>query len=200
MFDVYDTTNDETCGDPSNDRDSDGVANAFDNCPFKSNTDQSNIDGDSKGDACDQDRDNDNLCDNISARTSGWGRCTKEIDPDPTTPNTWYFIDPTNAPAFPRTQTSLTKVALSRDSFDLAHSYTNSSGHVYTRISGIVSFTSRILDTSIYNDCPNATYSEDSHYFAGESYGDSSHTLTHPTTGVSKTGKQFGICILTEAP
>ena len=41
------------------DKDSDTIANGVDNCPAVANASQSNIDGDSEGDACDSDIDND---------------------------------------------------------------------------------------------------------------------------------------------
>lgn len=43
------------------DRDGDGVENEKDNCPTVANADQSDIDGDGKGDACDSDIDGDGL-------------------------------------------------------------------------------------------------------------------------------------------
>lgn len=43
------------------DDDSDGVANAIDNCPANANTNQSDVDGDGEGDACDIDIDGDGL-------------------------------------------------------------------------------------------------------------------------------------------
>lgn len=53
--------------DPSetSDADTDGVGDNSDNCPITSNADQSNIDGDSLGDACDPDIDNDGFSNNI---------------------------------------------------------------------------------------------------------------------------------------
>ena len=55
--------------DDENDPDGDDVCNAgagngdADNCPFTENTDQHNFDGDTYGDACDIDDDNDNSLD-----------------------------------------------------------------------------------------------------------------------------------------
>lgn len=48
---------------PNGDYDSDNVNNGTDNCPFISNTDQSNVDNDSLGDACDTDSDGDGVDD-----------------------------------------------------------------------------------------------------------------------------------------
>ena len=47
----------------SSDSDGDGVADNLDNCPFTSNPTQLNTDGDSAGDACDLDDDNDGVAD-----------------------------------------------------------------------------------------------------------------------------------------
>lgn len=50
----------DTClNDPLNDEDSDGICGGVDNCRNVPNADQSNFDGDTKGDACDDDDDND---------------------------------------------------------------------------------------------------------------------------------------------
>ncbi len=49
--------------DPDNDIDGDTVSGEIDNCPTEPNTDQLNTDGDSEGNACDADDDNDNLTD-----------------------------------------------------------------------------------------------------------------------------------------
>jgi len=43
----------DACWDDPNDSDSDGIADACDNCPAISNVDQSNVDGDDYGDVCD---------------------------------------------------------------------------------------------------------------------------------------------------
>lgn len=47
------------------DSDGDGVPDIFDNCPFVSNPDQSDTDGDGSGDACDGDSDGDGLPDSF---------------------------------------------------------------------------------------------------------------------------------------
>src|SRR3989441_5791800 len=59
------------------DTDADGWANTVDNCPTVVNPDQLNTDGDSLGDACDPDDDNDGFSDvvEISAGTSPLLRC-----------------------------------------------------------------------------------------------------------------------------
>jgi hypothetical protein len=44
-----------------NDTDNDGILNISDNCPFTSNANQADLDGDSKGDACDDDIDGDGV-------------------------------------------------------------------------------------------------------------------------------------------
>lgn len=41
-------------GDVCQDNDADGIMNSKDNCPYVANRDQSDVDGDGKGDACDQ--------------------------------------------------------------------------------------------------------------------------------------------------
>lgn len=47
----------------SGDADSDGVDDTVDNCPFATNSDQTDTDGDGTGDACDPDDDNDGVSD-----------------------------------------------------------------------------------------------------------------------------------------
>jgi hypothetical protein len=49
--------------DPNNDADEDGVCGDVDNCPASANSDQANFDGDSLGDVCDPDDDNDGVPD-----------------------------------------------------------------------------------------------------------------------------------------
>lgn len=49
--------------DPFMDVDGDGVGDDVDNCPYISNSAQANYDNDSKGDACDEDDDNDSVLD-----------------------------------------------------------------------------------------------------------------------------------------
>lgn len=46
-------------GGPNKDNDGDGVPNGIDNCPFVTNPNQSDLDGDESGDACDLDDDGD---------------------------------------------------------------------------------------------------------------------------------------------
>ena len=43
------------------DTDGDGIADDADNCPLIANSDQANLDGDSVGDACDTDDDDDGV-------------------------------------------------------------------------------------------------------------------------------------------
>ncbi|NQV89207.1 MAG: PKD domain-containing protein [Parcubacteria group bacterium] len=50
---------------PIEDSDRDGVEDSQDNCPQTSNANQQNTDGDSYGDACDSDDDNDGLSDDV---------------------------------------------------------------------------------------------------------------------------------------
>ena len=57
------------------DTDNDGVMDDADNCPNVSNADQSNIDGDSEGDACDADDDNDGVLDDAD-------NCSTAANPD----------------------------------------------------------------------------------------------------------------------
>jgi hypothetical protein len=49
------------CDNHPNDTDNDGIINPNDNCIYVSNTDQTNLDGDAEGDACDGDIDGDGI-------------------------------------------------------------------------------------------------------------------------------------------
>ena len=59
-------------GSPS-DNDNDGIENADDNCPDVANPRQTDTDGDSEGDACDEDDDNDNVMDGTDIDDDGDG-------------------------------------------------------------------------------------------------------------------------------
>jgi len=50
---------------PPTDSDGDGVPDSSDNCPANANSDQANADGDSLGNVCDPDDDNDGIADNV---------------------------------------------------------------------------------------------------------------------------------------
>ena len=63
------------------DADDDGVEDDSDNCPQTPNADQLNFDGDSMGDACDPDDDNDGLLDNDEA-SHGTNPFKKDTDGD----------------------------------------------------------------------------------------------------------------------
>ncbi|HEX5042348.1 MAG TPA: thrombospondin type 3 repeat-containing protein [Candidatus Polarisedimenticolaceae bacterium] len=56
--------------DPATDSDCDGIPNTLDNCRFILNPDQRNTDGDTQGDACDSDDDNDTIPDSGGAGTN----------------------------------------------------------------------------------------------------------------------------------
>ena len=53
--------------DVESDRDADGIGDSVDNCVSVANSDQTNTDGDAKGDACDPDDDNDSVTDENDA-------------------------------------------------------------------------------------------------------------------------------------
>ena len=54
------------------DQDLDGVPDASDNCPAVANPGQENFDGDSEGDTCDADDDNDGLLDSVETNTGSY--------------------------------------------------------------------------------------------------------------------------------
>jgi hypothetical protein len=58
---------------PAPDNDNDDVPNALDNCPDDANTNQANNDGDSQGDVCDTDDDNDTFSDTAESNATGPG-------------------------------------------------------------------------------------------------------------------------------
>jgi hypothetical protein len=55
------------CGRFIDDGDHDGVIDALDNCPMVANADQTDLDGDGAGDACDDDDDGDGVLDDADA-------------------------------------------------------------------------------------------------------------------------------------
>ena len=57
----------ESISVPPPDADGDEIVDELDNCPLISNVDQSDLDGDGEGDACDLDRDGDGVGDNSDA-------------------------------------------------------------------------------------------------------------------------------------
>ena len=63
------------------DSDSDGVADASDNCPFAANANQLDSEGDGAGDACDADDDNDTLSDTAEA-SAGTSPTNPDTDAD----------------------------------------------------------------------------------------------------------------------
>ncbi len=72
-------------GGTCSDSDGDGLPDSNDNCPTVANALQENFDGDSQGDACDADDDNDGLVDTSepsSGCTSGGGRLDPDCDND----------------------------------------------------------------------------------------------------------------------
>jgi len=60
---------DSNSPDENSDWDGDTILNSNDNCPLIANTDQSDHDGDTEGDACDLDDDNDGLPDSVETNT-----------------------------------------------------------------------------------------------------------------------------------
>lgn len=66
------------------DTDNDGVIDANDNCPTVANTDQANYDGDTMGDACDPDDDNDGQtdADEIACSSNPKDASSKSLDTD----------------------------------------------------------------------------------------------------------------------
>ena len=68
-LDGYPDDEDAFPNDPNEwlDTDSDGLGNNSDNCPAVANVDQANQDGDSQGNACDDDDDNDGVLDEFDA-------------------------------------------------------------------------------------------------------------------------------------
>jgi len=66
--------------DPLGDRDADGRVDLFDNCPTTPNFDQTDLDGDASGDACDPDRDGDGIGDAVDV-------CPELADPDQRDPD-----------------------------------------------------------------------------------------------------------------
>lgn len=67
---------------PGNDIDNDGKANHCDNCPNDANPNQTNIDGDNKGDACDLDDDNDFTFDSSDNCPLDYNRDQNDSDGD----------------------------------------------------------------------------------------------------------------------
>ena len=63
------------------DDDNDGVLDNLDNCPKTYNPEQENFDGDSMGDLCDPDDDNDNLSDTLE-QTLGLDPLDDDTDDD----------------------------------------------------------------------------------------------------------------------
>ena len=57
-----------SCQTPNEDTDGDGIKDQGDNCPNTANADQGDVDGDSIGDTCDEDNDNDGLHDEWEQR------------------------------------------------------------------------------------------------------------------------------------
>ncbi len=77
-----DIDEDEICGDVDpcaidveNDADGDGICESDDNCPTVANANQSNVDGDTFGDACEPDNDDDGVVDD-------YDNCPLDVNPD----------------------------------------------------------------------------------------------------------------------
>ena len=77
-----DADGDGICGDVdpcpvdfANDADGDGICESDDNCPTVANTNQSNVDGDAFGDACEPDNDDDGVIDDLD-------NCPLDTNPD----------------------------------------------------------------------------------------------------------------------
>jgi hypothetical protein len=84
------------------DADDDGVSDDVDNCPAVANTDQANFDGDTVGDACDEDDDNDGVLDaldafpldpteSVDSDGDGFG---DNADPFPLTASVFFDVQP----------------------------------------------------------------------------------------------------------
>ena len=68
--------------EPLGDRDADGVIDALDNCPRQPNPDQSDLDGDEEGDACDPDSDGDGLVDGLDNCPGAYNPSQEDRDGD----------------------------------------------------------------------------------------------------------------------
>ena len=70
-----------------NDTDNDGIINLNDNCIFVSNSDQTNLDGDAQGDACDEDIDGDGVSNILPLNvenTTNLDKCPYSFTPNST--------------------------------------------------------------------------------------------------------------------
>jgi hypothetical protein len=80
--------------EPVFDDDRDGIENDLDNCVTVSNSDQKNADGDTQGDVCDDDDDNDGLSDDVEAE-AGTSAIQRDSDGDGADDQTDVFpLDP----------------------------------------------------------------------------------------------------------